>query len=173
MDEMVDVVDTQNNSLGTVSKKEAHEKGLLHPCVVAMIKNSKDEWLLVKQASDRQDAGQYVAPVGGHVSSGEARDDALKREAAEEVGFDRDFELKYLGSVVYDRHVLGRHENHLFFMYEIHSDTEPRLNHESESCRYFSENELEKELKTNPQMFGHSCHFALRRFYPRFSESNI
>lgn len=166
MDEMVDIVDAKNNVQHTVSKKEAHEKGLLHPCVVAMIRNSNAEWLLVKQAADRQDAGQYVAPVGGHVRSGEPHDDALKREAAEEVGFDCAFEFRYLGSVVFDRYAIGRHENHLFLMYEIHSDIEPRLNHESESYRFFTEEELKQELKEHPELFGDSCHFVLRAYYP-------
>ena len=168
MDEMVDVVDANNVAVDSVSKREAHEKGLLHPCVVAMIHNSKGEWLLVKQAADRQDAGQYVAPVGGHVRSGEPQDDALKREAAEEVGFEEDFEFKYLGSVVFDRHVIGRHENHLFLMYEIHSDIEPRLNHESENYRFSTDEELKRELKENPKLFGESCHFGLRAFFPNF-----
>lgn len=168
MDELVDIVDQNNAVTGQVLKKEAHEKGLLHPCVVAMIKNSKDEWLLVKQASDRQDAGQYVAPVGGHVQAGENKDDALKREAAEEVGFVDNFEFTYLGSGVFDRHIIGRHENHLFLMYEIHSDAEPKLNHESESCRYFPEDELKRLLKEEPDMFGHACHFGLQAFYKQF-----
>ena len=168
MDELVDIVDTNNVVVGTASKREAHEKGLLHPCVVAMIRNSKGEWLLVKQASGRQDAGQYVAPVGGHVSSGEAQDDALKREAQEEVGFVDHFTFKYLGSGIFDRNIIGRHENHLFLMYEIHSDNIPTLNHESESYRYFPEEELKRLLKEEPDMFGHACHFGLQAFYPNF-----
>jgi isopentenyl-diphosphate delta-isomerase len=168
MDEQVDIVDAHNVVLGTISKKEAHAEGALHPCVVAMIRNSQGEWLLVKQASDRQDAGQYVAPVGGHVRAGENKDDALRREAAEEVGFIDDFMFTYLGSGIFDRHIIGRHENHLFLMYEIQSDTVPALNHESESCRYFAEDELKRLLKEEPQMFGHACHFGLQTFYPRF-----
>ena len=168
MDEIVDIVDGNNVVLGNVSKQEAHKKGLLHRCVIAMIKNSKGEWLLVKQASDRQDAGQFVAPVGGHVTSGESQDDALKREAEEEVGFVDHFTFTFIGSGVFDRHVIGRHENHLFLMYEIQSDVEPKLNHESESCRYFSEEELKRLLKEQPQMFGHACHFCLQSFYSKF-----
>ncbi len=168
MDELVDIVDADNNVIGTISKKEAHEKGLLHPCVVAMIRNSKGEWLLVKQSPDRQDAGQYVAPVGGHVQSGERQDDALKREAKEEVGFVDNFTFKYLGSGVFDRHIIGRHENHLFLMYEIQSDNIPVLNHESESYRYFPEDELKRLLKEQPNIFGHACHFGLHAFFLHF-----
>jgi len=35
---------------------------------------------MVKQASDKQDAGQYVSPVGGHVTSGETDIEALKEK---------------------------------------------------------------------------------------------
>lgn len=168
MDEKVDIVDSDNIIVATVLKKEAHEKGLLHRCVIGMIRNSKGEWLLVKQSADRQDAGQYVAPIGGHVSAGESQDAALKREAAEEVGFEDEFAFTYIGSGIFDRRVIGRHENHLFLMYQIESDTVPRLNHESESFRYFSEDELKRLLNEEPDMFGNACHFGLRAFYQRF-----
>ena len=172
MDEMVNIVDVENKNLGVVSKREAHEKGLLHPCVVAMIHNSRGEWLLVRQAADRQDAGQYVAPVGGHVQAGEDKDDALRREAAEEVGFVDNFTFRYLGSGVFDRHVIGRHENHLFLMYEIESDAVPKLNHESESYRYFPEDELKRLLQEEPDLFGHACHFSIQSYFGHLLRPN-
>jgi isopentenyl-diphosphate delta-isomerase len=166
-DELVDIVDSNNAIVGQAMKSEAHEKGLLHRCVVAMIRRSDGAWLLVRQSSDRQDAGQYVAPVGGHVQAGEHQDDALKREAAEEVGFDRNFKFRFVGSGIFDRHILGRHENHLFLMYEIDSDTEPQLNHQSESYRYFAEDELKRLLREEPKMFGDACHFGIGACFPQ------
>lgn len=65
--ERVDIVDEQDNVLYQTTKQEAHKKGLLHRTVISEVKDSKGRWILVKQSSDRQDAGQYVSPVGGHI----------------------------------------------------------------------------------------------------------
>ncbi|HSX00516.1 MAG TPA: NUDIX domain-containing protein [Patescibacteria group bacterium] len=165
MDEIVDIVDEANNVLYQASKREAHEKGLLHRCVVSEVFDSKGCWILVEQASDRQDAGQYVSPVGGHVSSGESEDDALRRETLEEIGLrDIDFTLK--GRAIYNRTVIGRKENHYFVLYEMRSDEPFVLNHESVSHRAFTEEELRNELKTNPKRFGAAFFRILEEFYP-------
>lgn len=88
--EQVDVVDENCNFIKVVSKDNAHEEGLLHKCVIAQVIDARGRWLLVKQSKGRQDAGQYVSPMGGHISAGENEIDALKREVLEELGF-RDF----------------------------------------------------------------------------------
>lgn len=79
-DEQVDIVDENNTVLYQTSKQEAHEKGLLHQCVIAEVVNKNGEMLLVKQSVTKQEPGKYVSPMGGHVRSGETLDDALKRE---------------------------------------------------------------------------------------------
>src|SRR3990167_3107395 len=84
-DEQVDIVNEKDEVLYNTTKQEAHEKGLLHRTVIAEVVDSKGKWLLVKQASNKQDAGQYVSPVGGHAQAGESTDEAIKREALEEL----------------------------------------------------------------------------------------
>ena len=158
--ERVDVVNEQNEVMYDVFKDEAHQQGLLHRTVISEVVNSRGEWLLVRQSSDRQDAGQYVSPVGGHVRAGESEDEALKREAMEELHF-KDFEYSFIGRVIHNRFVVGRQENHFFILYSIKSDSEPVLNEESESHRYFSVDELRKEIVDNPQNFGDAFHFLV------------
>lgn len=51
-------------------------------------------------------------------------------------------------------------------MYRIYSDADPKLNEESVSCQYFTEEELKKELKENPKMFGDAFMFVLQKFFP-------
>jgi len=43
-DEVVDIVDENDKVLYQVSKKVAHDKGLLHRCVVSEIKDSQGRW---------------------------------------------------------------------------------------------------------------------------------
>lgn len=164
--EYVDIIDAKGKVLGRCSKQEAHTKGHLHYTVISELKTSKGEWILVKQASDRQDAGQFVSPVGGHVSAGETLEDALKREAQEEIGLSG-ITFSYIGQGIYKRTVLGRIENHLFVLYEIYSDEAPKLNHESVGFERFTTKELKEELKNNPDKFGDAFHFVVKHFFPQ------
>jgi len=164
-DELMDIVDKNENFIEIVSKKEAHRKGLLHKTVISEVIDSEGRWLLVKQSKDKQDAGQYVSPVGGHVTSGETDIEALKREANEELGLSEDFKFELVGKKIFNRFVVGRQENHLFIVYKIYSDQEPTINEESESCKYFTEEEMKKELKENPKLFGDAFHFVVKNFF--------
>lgn len=163
--EMVDVVDLNNKVLFEATKEKAHKKGLLHRTVLGQLINSKGKWILVKQASDRQDAGQYVSPVGGHVRTGESEVDALFRETFEELGI-KDFTYKFIGMGIFNRRVLGRRENHCFILYEIYSDKKLNLGLEAESYKSFTKKDIKKLLKDNSKLFGNAFHFAVKAFYP-------
>lgn len=168
-EEYVDIVDTNDNVLHSVSKTQAHKEGLLHRTVIAEYINSNREWILVKQAADRQDPGQYVSPTGGHVQSGESEDEALKREAKEEMGINiKDFKL--VGKSIYRRTVGEKDENHYFIVYEIYGDDEVALNHESVAWERFTEEQLRVDLKENPDKFGAAFHFVVERFYSHLLE---
>jgi 8-oxo-dGTP pyrophosphatase MutT (NUDIX family) len=163
--EVVDVVNESDEVLSQITKGEAHEKGLLHRTTIGEVIDSQGRWILVKQSSDRQDAGQYVSPVGGHVKAGESEDEALKREAMEECGIEG-FDFKLIGKKIFNRDILGRHENHYFILYEIYSDKEIKINEESVSYKAFTKDELKDALKKMPEMFGAAFHFVLKEFYP-------
>jgi 8-oxo-dGTP pyrophosphatase MutT (NUDIX family) len=163
--EQVDILDTNFNILYLTSKQEAHEKGLLHACVISQLIDSEGRWILVKQNSHKQDAGQYVSPVGGHIQAKESELDALKRESMEEVGIEH-FEYKFIGKKIYNREVIGRKENHVFVLYEIYSDIDPILNDESVEFVKFTVGDLKKELQENPKHFGDAFWFVVENFYP-------
>lgn len=167
--EFVDVVDEKGNVLEVVPKPDAHKRGLLHKTVISAVVDSQGRWLLVKQAGDRQDAGQYVSPVGGHVVAGESEEDALKREANEELGLTGDFKFEYVNRAIFNRHIIGRQENHFFIMFKIYSDAIPVLNHESVEYHYFTTDELKAELKEHPERFGDAFHFVIRSFFPELT----
>lgn len=164
-DEKIDIVDENDRVVASVWKSEAHEKGLLHRTVIAEVIDSKGNWTLVKQSSSRQDAFQFVSPIGGHVASGETEVEALKREAYEEYGLNSDFEYKLVGKKIFYREVLGRKENHYFILYEIYTDVSPVLNEESTEFEKFTPGQLKQELAEKPDKFGEAFIFIINNFY--------
>jgi isopentenyl-diphosphate delta-isomerase len=167
MDEIVDIINENNQVIGTTGKQEAHKVGALHRVIIAEVIDSQGNWTLVQQASDRQDAGQFVSPIGGHIQAGESEEAALAREAFEEMGFpEGSFTSKKVGEAIYYREVIGRKENHLFVVYEVFTDTVPVLNHESVGCEKFSQEELKSQIQQNPKKFGDAFHFVVKTFYP-------
>ena len=162
--EMVDIVDEKLNFLYRTSKGESHQKGSLHKCVIAEVINSKGEIMLARPRPHKQDPGQYVSPVGGHVTSGETDEEALKREVKEEIGISN-FTYKLKGKAIYNRFVIGRQENHYFILYEIFTDEKPQLGDEAESYKWFTKSELKKAIKENKKDFGDSYFVVLNNFY--------
>lgn len=162
--EQVDIVDKQCNILYETSKENAHEKGLLHKCVIAEIINSNGDFVLVKQASDKQDPGQFVSPVGGHVQAGESDEDALIREVEEEVGL-KDVKYKYVGKAILNRPSRGKIENHYFIVYEIYSDKKLTLNAESVEYEPFTKEEIRHIYRNEPEKFGDAFKFVLEHIY--------
>lgn len=165
-DEIIDLVDTQNHIIRPVSKHEAHRRGWLHRTVIAEIRDPDGRIVLVRQAPDRQDPGQFVSPVGGHVQAGESEDEALKRETFEETGLSG-FKFKLIGRFIYERHVIGRHENHFFIVYQVTADpAHIVLGPEAVEYRTFSDPELRTALKTTPELFGASYFALLEKYFP-------
>jgi 8-oxo-dGTP pyrophosphatase MutT (NUDIX family) len=164
MDEIVDVVDEVGNVLHQVAKSHAHTEGLLHKTVIGYLRYGY-HWALVRQADDRQDAGQLVTPVGGHVSAGESEIDALLREVEEEVGA-KNITHKRVGSARFHRQTRGRDENHLFVVFEFWTDDPIVLNEEAVSMHTFSDDDLRQALRDKPADFGDGYYFVLEKFYP-------
>ncbi len=164
-DELVDIVDENGNFIKVASKKEAHVLGLLHKSVTGAVITKEGKYLLTKPSRGRQDAGEHGFPFGGHVSTGEKEDDALKREIFEELKL-KDFKYEFIGRAIFNREVIGRKENHFFYVYKIYSNQEPILSHEHESYKYFTLDELKKEYKDCPENFAGSFHFTVSNFFP-------
>ena len=164
MDEFVDIIDTTEVVVATVPKSQAHNEGLLHKTVISQLINSRGEFCFVRQAGDKQDAGQFVSPVGGHVSAGESDDAALIRECQEECGI-TPTNYKLLGTTIYNREVIGRKENHFFVVYEIYTDEDPVLNHESVEFKRFTKQDIKSLVQSNPAIFGAAWHHVFKTFY--------
>jgi 8-oxo-dGTP pyrophosphatase MutT (NUDIX family) len=169
-DEVVDIVDETGTVLRQAKKTDAHKHGWLHKTVIGYLRDG-DDWRLVRQTPDRQDAGQLVAPVGGHVRVGENEIEALLRESEEEIGT-RNITYKPVGQVIFHRQVIGRDENHLFFIYKISTTDPVMLGDEAESIETFTKEKLKDSLIKRPADFGDPFYFVLEKFYPDYLPTN-
>lgn len=80
--ELFDIVDREDNVIGTTDKKTAHATGQLHRVSAVFVFNQDGELYVQVHGSD----GRWDHSVGGHVSQGETYALAASREAEEELG---------------------------------------------------------------------------------------
>tara|TARA_R110000868_G_scaffold190862_1_gene434917 strand:- start:216272 stop:216781 length:510 start_codon:yes stop_codon:yes gene_type:complete len=83
--ELLDIVDADDNVIGQMPFKKAHEAGALHRFTRVLLQNSRGDFVLQVRAAGIPDAGKIDAP-GGHVQSGEDYLEGAVRELQEEMG---------------------------------------------------------------------------------------
>ena len=134
-DELLDLVDENDNVVGTIMRSEVYEKDIHNVRVINLfIKNSKGEiWFPRRVESKKSFPLCLDMSVGGHVGSGETYEEALKHETRDEIGIDVEkVPYKFLGK-------LSPHENNVSaFMkvYEIQMDETPDYN-KGDFCESF------------------------------------
>jgi isopentenyldiphosphate isomerase len=95
------IVNSRGDTIGKASREECHSGSMqLHPVVHLHVFNSAKKLFLQKRALCKDiQPGKWDSSVGGHVDFGENIEDALRREALEELGisgFEPVFIEKYL-----------------------------------------------------------------------------
>lgn len=125
MEEFVDLLDENGRHTGkTISKNEAHEKGLWHRVTVIGVVDKDKNILMQKRGHDkRQFPNTWDISASGHVSAGETSLISGVRELSEEVGItankeDLIFITSFRDSIT---HPSGVIENEYFdvFLYKV------------------------------------------------------
>jgi isopentenyl-diphosphate delta-isomerase len=126
-EEILDLVDENDNVVGSISRKDLYSQGLRNYRVVhAFIVNSEGKFWIPRRVSTKKlYPGGLDYSIAGHVETGESYEECLIRETKEEVGLD-------LSKILYKE--IGNfnpntNEVHCFQrVYEIKSDTVPEYN---------------------------------------------
>lgn len=106
--EMFDLVNEQDEVIGTTDKVEAHARNLIHRVAAVFVFNAEGE--LYVQCHKK--SGKFDHSVGGHVSQGESYGEAAAREAQEEIGITQplQFVSKFYSDEGDMRHMFGIYE---------------------------------------------------------------
>lgn len=141
LSEMLPLVDEEGNITGAASRGECHNGSmLLHPVVHLHVYNSKGELYLQKRPiwKDIQ-PGKWDTAVGGHIDLGEHVEQALRREAKEELGI-QDFTPTALQTYIFQSEC----EKELVFPYKTVYDGPIQPSSETDGGRFWSKEELEE-----------------------------
>jgi len=86
-DDIFDVVDEQDQVIGSAPRSEVHGKGLRHRAIRGFVFNQKGEILLqLRSANKDKHPRTWDTSCAGHVDSGETYQNAAVREMGEELG---------------------------------------------------------------------------------------
>ena len=118
-EECFPIVDAMGNVVGKASRGECHSGSmLLHPVVHLHVFNSRGDIYLQKRPAWKDiQPNKWDTAVGGHIDYGETPDQALLREAREELGI-TEFKAEFLAQYVFE----SSRERELVYVYRCTYD---------------------------------------------------
>lgn len=144
-------VDEDDNIIGTGTRNEALEKGIIHRIVGVFLFNSKGELLIQKRSQNVDLPGRWDRSVGGHVDEGETYFEAAVREMKEEIGLE-DVALVEVGKSYIESPQKKQVKKFFDTVYTASYDGEIRFDpKEVAEVKWISMNELEGWAKSEPQ----------------------
>lgn len=92
----IELVDKNDQIIGSEEKLAVHQKGLLHRAFSILIFNKNGEMLIHQRALHKyHSGGLWTNACCGHPNKGEAMAAAVHRRLQEEMGFDCPLEMKF------------------------------------------------------------------------------
>lgn len=143
-EEWVPLVDEEGKITGKAPRSQVHNGSkLLHPVVHLHVLNGKNTLLLQKRPLSKQiQPGKWDTAVGGHISAGESPEEALKKEAFEEIGL-KDFSAKLRMVYKWESDV----EAELVYLFTTFDFKNIRVqSNEVEEIQFLTKEQIEKEL---------------------------
>ena len=144
-EEWVLLVDELGKVTGQAPRSLVHNGSkLLHPVVHLHVINHNKAILLQKRSISKQiQPGKWDTAVGGHISAGETLEQALKKEAFEEIGL-VDFSAKLVKSYKWD----SDFETELVYMFTTFDFKNLKVHSEEVvEARFWTKNQIENNLR--------------------------
>jgi len=165
-EEKVIIVDREDNSVGTLPKMEAHEKGVLHRAFSVFILNQKGELMLQQRALHKYHSpGLWTNTCCSHQREGEENLQAGTRRLEEEMGFSVPLEelFSFIYKAPFDNGLTEHELDHVMLGYyegipEINSD-------EVNTWKWMSLNEIASDLTVNPESYTVWFKIIFERFF--------
>ena len=142
-DELLPLVDENGNITGTATRGECHNGSMMmHPVVHLHVFNSKGELYLQKRPEWKDiQPGKWDTAVGGHIDLGEHVEQALFREAGEELGIEG-FTPEALPQYVFR----SACECEMVYPYKTVYDKDIRPSEETSGGRFWNMDEIRESI---------------------------
>jgi isopentenyl-diphosphate delta-isomerase len=150
----VQLVNPNDEPIGSMEKLEAHEKGLLHRAISVFVFNSKGEMLLQRRALKKYHSpGLWTNTCCSHPYPLEIPEQAAVRRLNEEMNIDSSlrFAFKFIYKTEFSNGLIEHELDHVFIG---HSDATPHLNtDEAVAFKWINMNDLKKDIVKNPENY--------------------
>lgn len=147
-EELFPVVDPDGNEISRAPRSLCHDglSMLLHPVVHLHLFNERGELYLQLRAKTKDLLpGYWDTSVGGHMDPDETPEEALRREALEELGISN-FNYRLIRKYIWE----SNREGELVYSFMGISDEKPEINREEiDEGRFWSVDEIRKKLHMN------------------------
>ena len=142
-DELLPLVDENGNITGAATRGECHNGSMMmHPVVHLHVFNSKGELYLQKRPEWKDiQPGKWDTAVGGHIDLGEHVEQALFREAGEELGIEG-FTPEALPQYVFR----SERECEMVYPYKTVYDKDIRPSEETSGGRFWGMDEIRESI---------------------------
>ena len=144
-EEIVDVVNANDEVVGTAQRKGIHKTGLLHRSVHIFLMDPEGRIWLERRADNTDTFPDYYSSsAGGHVSSGESYMQGAEREALEELGIN--------GLKLEQKHKLSASadtSNEFVMFYTAVSDEKPKVHENTKSLNAFTVEQIDEMIANN------------------------
>lgn len=154
-DHLIDIVDQFDKVIGQAMKEEKFQKELISRNVVAFVKNSSGELIIVKRSAKKRSwPNRLDLATCGNVNVGETYEEAIRREIEEELQIE--IEVKMLEKIFTEVIENDKKVRYFTGVFIGQTDEKPKLSDELLELRYIKPKELGKMMNKEPDLFSPS-----------------